>query len=52
VLWRDGTPKSSYDAFKETVELAGSGELDCSTVPGAGGPLPPAQPIRPSVVLG
>jgi hypothetical protein len=44
VLWRDGTHKASYDAFKDAVRLVRSGELDCSTVPGAGGPLPPSMP--------
>ncbi len=44
VLWRDGTHKASYDAFKEAVALVRSGELDCSTVPGAGGPIPPSAP--------
>jgi hypothetical protein len=44
VLWRDGTHKASYDAFKAAVALVRSGELDCSTVPGAGGTLPPSRP--------
>ncbi len=44
VLWRDGTHKASYDAFKSAVALVRSGELDCSTVAGAGGPLPPSPP--------
>jgi hypothetical protein len=44
VLWRDGTNKPSYTAFKAAVALARSQELDCSTVPGAGGPLPPSAP--------
>jgi hypothetical protein len=44
VLWRDGTHKPSYDSFKEAVALARSDELDCSTVPGAGGPIPPQAP--------
>jgi hypothetical protein len=44
VLWRDGTHKPSYDAFKEAVALVHSGEIDCSTVPGAGGPLPARPP--------
>jgi hypothetical protein len=46
VLWRDGTHKESYDAFKAAVALVESGEVDCSKVPGAGGPLPPAPPTR------
>jgi len=44
VLWRDGTHKASYDAFKDAVRLVESDGLDCSTVPGAGGPIPPARP--------
>ena len=52
VLWRDGTPKPSYDGFKEAVALASSGDLNCSTVPGAGGPLPPTRPLEPRLVPG
>jgi hypothetical protein len=52
VLWRDGTNKASYGAFKAAVELVRSGELDCSTVPGAGGPLPPAVPKQTPEDLG
>ena len=40
VLWRDGTHKDSYDTFKATVALVESGRVDCSLVPGAGGPPP------------
>jgi hypothetical protein len=47
VLWRDGTHKPSYDTFKATVELVRADEVDCATVPGAGGPLPPTQPYVP-----
>lgn len=47
VLWRDGTHKPSYDSFKAAVQLVRSGELDCSTVAGAGGPVPPPAPERP-----
>ena len=47
VLWRDGTHKASYDVFKEAVELVESGDVDCSTVPGAGGPIPPSPPPPP-----
>jgi hypothetical protein len=47
VLWRDGTHKPSYDAFKEAVSLVESGRVDCSTVPGAGGPTPPRAPVEP-----
>ena len=42
VMWRDGTRKPSYQAFREAVELVQSGDIDCSTVPGAGGPIPEA----------
>jgi hypothetical protein len=49
VLWRDGTHKASYETFKSAVRLVRSGELDCTTVAGAGGPLPPAPPVpKPS----
>ena len=44
VLWRDGTHKASYDAFKDAVRLVESNGLDCSTVPGAGGRMPPVRP--------
>ncbi|HEU0304209.1 MAG TPA: hypothetical protein VFR32_06485 [Gaiellaceae bacterium] len=40
VMWRDGTRKPSYAAFREAVAAVGSGEVDCATVPGAGGPVP------------
>ena len=40
VLWRDGTRKPSYQAFREAVELVQSGGIDCATVPGAGRPDP------------
>lgn len=49
VLWRDGTHKPSYDAFKAAVALVSSGQVDCATVPGAGGPLPPLAPVTPGV---
>ncbi len=52
VLWRDGTHKPSYEAFKRAVELARSEDLDCSTVPGAGGPLPTTPPRETVVVPG
>jgi hypothetical protein len=52
VLWRDGTHKPSYDALKAAVALVRAGAVDCSTVPGAGGPLPPTpprtEPARPA----
>jgi hypothetical protein len=44
VLWRDGTRKPSYEHFREAVELVKSGTVDCSTVPGAGGPIPERPP--------
>jgi len=44
VLWRDGTRKLSYEALKAAVELVRSGAVDCSSVPGAGGPIPPPAP--------
>jgi hypothetical protein len=44
VLWRDGTHKASYASFREAVQLVESGGVDCATVPGAGGPLPPEPP--------
>lgn len=40
VLWRDGTRKPSYQAFKQAVALVRSGAVDCAEVPGAGGPIP------------
>jgi hypothetical protein len=48
VLWRDGTEKPSYGAFRDAVALVRSERLDCATVPGvAGAPLPPAKPHAP-----
>jgi len=48
VLWRDGSQKPSYDAFKDAVALVRSGRVDCATVAGvSGAPLPPEKP-RPS----
>jgi hypothetical protein len=44
VMWRDGTRKPSYQAFREAVELVQWGDIDCSAVPGAGGPIPEAPP--------
>jgi hypothetical protein len=44
VMWRDGTRKPSYDPFKAAVGLVQSGEVDCATVPGAGGPIPERPP--------
>jgi hypothetical protein len=44
VMWRDGTRKPSYQAFREAVAVVQSGDVDCSTVPGAGGPIPDAPP--------
>jgi hypothetical protein len=50
VLWRDGTHKPSYDSFKAAVQLVRSGDLDCSTVAGAGGPVPALAPQKPRAV--
>ena len=47
VLWRDGTHKPSYDAFKAAVALVDSGRVSCVDVPGAGGALPPSAPVTP-----
>ena len=44
VLWRDGTHKASYESFKAAAQLVAAGQVDCSTVPGAGGALPPSPP--------
>jgi hypothetical protein len=44
VLWRDGTEKPSYAAFRAAVDVVMANRVDCATVPGAGGPLPPAPP--------
>jgi len=52
VLWRDGTEKPSYDAFKAAVGLVASREVDCATVPGAGRPLPPPPPNEPAAPPG
>jgi hypothetical protein len=47
LLWRDGTPKPSYEAFKDAVALVRSGRVDCAGVPGvAGAPTPPERPRR------
>jgi hypothetical protein len=48
VLYRDGTEKPSYDAFKSAVAQVRAGTVDCATVTGAaGGPPPPSTPRRP-----
>jgi hypothetical protein len=39
LLWRDGTRKPSYDAFKATIAEVRRRDTDCSKVPGA--PRPP-----------
>lgn len=44
VMWEDGTRKPSYQAFKQVVARVRAGTVDCSTVPGAGGPLPERSP--------
>ena len=46
VMWRDGTRKPSYEAFRKAVAHVQSDEIDCSSVPGAGGPIPEA-PLGP-----
>jgi hypothetical protein len=35
LLWRDGTRKPSYDAFKSVIAEVRRGDIDCSTVRGA-----------------
>lgn len=40
VMWRDGTRKPSYEAFRQAVATVQAGDVDCSKVPGAGGPIP------------
>ena len=52
VLWRDGTHKDSYDTFRDTIRTVESGRVDCSTVPGAGGSLPPDPPPEPGAPQG
>ncbi len=47
VLWRDGTHKPSYEAFKTAVRLVRSGQVDCSTVAGVPGAPPPPEPPTP-----
>jgi hypothetical protein len=44
VMWRDGTRKPSYEAFRKAVAQVQSDEIDCANVPGAGGPIPEAPP--------
>jgi hypothetical protein len=44
VMWRDGTRKASYEAFRQAVATVQAGDIDCSSVPGAGGPIPQAPP--------
>jgi hypothetical protein len=53
VLWRDGTEKASYDAFKAAVRLVRSGDVDCSTIAGVpGAPPPPRKPEPPGASVG
>jgi hypothetical protein len=40
VLWRDGTRKPSYNAFREALTRVRSRAVDCSQVPGAGATIP------------
>ncbi len=44
VMWQDGTRKPSYEAFRQAVAMVQSGGIDCSAVPGTGGPIPEAPP--------
>jgi hypothetical protein len=44
VMWEDGTRKPSYQSFRKAVVLVHEGHVDCSTVPGAGGPIPERSP--------
>jgi hypothetical protein len=39
LLWRDGTRKPSYDAFKAAIAQVRRRDTDCSKVPGAPAPL-------------
>jgi hypothetical protein len=50
VLWRDGTHKASYTSFQAAAQLVASGHVDCATVPGAGGALPPSPPATDPLV--
>jgi len=53
LLWRDGTPKPSYDAFKDAVAQVRSGRVDCATVAGvSGAPMPPERPRLDSPGVG
>jgi hypothetical protein len=48
VLYRDGTEKASYGAFKAAVTQVRAGTVDCAAVPGAAGaPLPSVKPRQP-----
>jgi hypothetical protein len=44
VIWRDGTRKPSYQSLRQTIALVKAGGIDCSDVPGAGGPIPQVPP--------
>jgi hypothetical protein len=44
VMWRDGTRKPSYEAFRQAVAHVQAGDIDCSNVPGAGGAIREAPP--------
>jgi hypothetical protein len=53
VLYRDGTEKPSYAAFKSAVAQVRGGLVDCSTVTGAaGGPAPPPSPRQSDTGVG
>ncbi len=45
VLWRDGTRKPSFQAFRDAIAAVRAGDVDCTTVPGVAGVEPP--PPRP-----
>jgi hypothetical protein len=35
LLWRNGTPKPSYEPFKQAIAQIAAGQVDCTAVPGA-----------------
>ena len=53
VLYRDGTERPSYDAFKSAVAEVRGGTVDCSAVTGAAaGPAPPPGPRQSDTGVG
>jgi hypothetical protein len=40
LLWRDGTKKPSYDAFKHAIATVAAGDVECDVVPGASAQRP------------